>query len=420
MSEKKYYWLKLKRDFFKRHDIRIVEAMPNGKDYILFYLKLLLESIDHEGALKFSETIPYNEQMLSVITNTNIDVVRSAMRVFSELNMIDILDDKTIYMNECTKLIGSETSVAERVRKHRDNKSKIDQQVLTSAKTSAERQRNFRAKKSCEEKQHIPFIEDHMNNKRYGGNYYVVIKRDKYECAICGSIENICVHHIDGYDENKPTNNNENKMLTLCRSCHSQVHAGMGIPKNILDSIDYYENSNEKLPCNADVTVTKRFCNTEKDIEIDKDIDKDIYIGVLDNSNTAESSADATADGEDKAEVPVLYLPLIGNLQFPIFAKDIEDWQPAYPAIDVLQELYRMRSWFDANPKNKKTELGIKRFIVNWLGRSQDRAPRTQPNASQSLPNNQTKENKTAQMLHESYDMMQEWAESMEGNDDSE
>ena len=150
------------------------------------------------------------------------------------------------------------------------------------------------------------------------------------------------------------------------------------------------------------------------------DINKDIYIGVLDNSNTAESSADATADGEEKAEVPVLYLPLIGNLQFPIFAKDIEDWQPAYPAIDVLQELYRMRSWFDANPKNKKTELGIKRFIVNWLGRSQDRSPRTQPSANQSPPNNQTKENKTAQMLHASYDMMQEWAESMEGNDDSE
>ena len=34
----KFYWLKLKRDFFKRHDIQIIEAMPNGKDYVLFYL----------------------------------------------------------------------------------------------------------------------------------------------------------------------------------------------------------------------------------------------------------------------------------------------------------------------------------------------------------------------------------------------
>ena len=92
MADKKFYWLKLKRDFFKRHDIRIIEEAPNGKDYILFYLKLLLESIDHEGELRFSETIPYNENMLSVITNTNLDIVRSALKMFTELNMIEIYD----------------------------------------------------------------------------------------------------------------------------------------------------------------------------------------------------------------------------------------------------------------------------------------------------------------------------------------
>ena len=121
---KKFYWLKLKRDFFKRHDIRIIEEMENGKDYILFYLKMLLESIDHEGELRFSETIPYNEKMLSVITNTNIDIVRSAMKVFVELNMIEMLDDSTIYMTEVLKLTGSETAGAERVRKHR-NKARL-------------------------------------------------------------------------------------------------------------------------------------------------------------------------------------------------------------------------------------------------------------------------------------------------------
>ena len=105
-ENKKFYWLKLKRDFFKRHDIRIIEEMPNGKDYILFYLKILLESIDHQGELRFSETIPYNEQMLSVITHTNVDIVRSAMKIFTELHMIDVLDDQTIYMAETNKLLG--------------------------------------------------------------------------------------------------------------------------------------------------------------------------------------------------------------------------------------------------------------------------------------------------------------------------
>lgn len=119
MSEQRYYWLKLKRDFFKRHDIRIIEAMPNGKDYILFYLKLLCESLDHDGKLRFSDQVPYNEEMLSVITGTNVDVVRTAIQAFSQLGMMDILDDGTIYMTECEKMIGSESEWAEKKRLYR-------------------------------------------------------------------------------------------------------------------------------------------------------------------------------------------------------------------------------------------------------------------------------------------------------------
>ena len=124
-ESKKYYWLKLKRDFFKRHDIRIIEEMPNGKDYVLFYLKLLLESVDHEGTLRFSDTIPYNEQMLSVVTNTNIDIVRSAMKLFIELKMMDIFDDQTIYMSEVEKYIGSESQWAEKKRLQRAKEDNV-------------------------------------------------------------------------------------------------------------------------------------------------------------------------------------------------------------------------------------------------------------------------------------------------------
>ena len=121
-ESKKYYWLKLKRDFFKRHDIRIIESMPNGKDYILFYLKLLVESVDHNGALRFSDSIPYNAEMLGIITNTNVDIVEKAIKVFSELNLIDVLDDSTIYMNEVSNMIGAaaDNDNAERQRRFRE------------------------------------------------------------------------------------------------------------------------------------------------------------------------------------------------------------------------------------------------------------------------------------------------------------
>lgn len=117
------YWMKLKRDFFKRHDIQVIEAMPNGKDYVLFYLKLLCESLDHEGNLRFSDTIPYNEEMLSAITHTNVDIVRGAMKVLISLGLVELFDDKTIYMSEVEKFIGSESESAERMRRHRALKS---------------------------------------------------------------------------------------------------------------------------------------------------------------------------------------------------------------------------------------------------------------------------------------------------------
>ena len=132
MAEKRFYWLKLKRDFFKRHDIRIIESMNNGKDYILFYLKLLCESIDHEGRLRFSESVPYNEQMLAVITDTNVDIVRSAVKIFTDLKMMELMDDGTYFMSEVTKMTGSavDNDNANRQRRFREQR----REMLTDGK----------------------------------------------------------------------------------------------------------------------------------------------------------------------------------------------------------------------------------------------------------------------------------------------
>lgn len=118
-EEKRFYWLKLRRDFFKRHDVSIIEDMDNGKDYLIFYLKLLCESIDHDGNLRFSNEIPYTDKMLASVTKTNVDIVRSALKIFTELDMIEVREDKTIYMTELPKMLGSEVASAERVRAFR-------------------------------------------------------------------------------------------------------------------------------------------------------------------------------------------------------------------------------------------------------------------------------------------------------------
>lgn len=119
-EEKRYYWLKLHKDFFQGHQIRILEGMPNGKEYAYFLLKLLAESVSHDGKLRLSETIPYNEEMLSALTNTNVDIVRSAIKAFEALGLLEIMDDGTYYLTEVKRLTGSETEWAEKKRLYRE------------------------------------------------------------------------------------------------------------------------------------------------------------------------------------------------------------------------------------------------------------------------------------------------------------
>lgn len=113
---KRYYWLKLQDNFFEREEIKIIEAMPNGKDYILFYLKIMLRSINDNGRLIFKRTIPYSNEMLSTITGTNIDVVRVAIDTFIGLGLMDKLDDGALFISEVNKMLGSETEYAQKKR----------------------------------------------------------------------------------------------------------------------------------------------------------------------------------------------------------------------------------------------------------------------------------------------------------------
>lgn len=119
---KRYYWLKLNENFFEREEIKIIEDMPNGKDYIIFYLKLLLKAIKTEGQLIFREVIPYTPNMLASITGTDIDTVRVATELFLKLGLMEKWDDGTLFMVEVQNMVGSETASARRVRKYREKK----------------------------------------------------------------------------------------------------------------------------------------------------------------------------------------------------------------------------------------------------------------------------------------------------------
>lgn len=124
MSEKKYYWLKLPRDFFKRHDIKFIKTLPHGYEIAFFYVELMAESVDHDGELRFSPGLPYSEVMLAALTDTPVEIVTEAMKVLKELGLIIVTEDGTIQIPKVEKMIGSagDSDNAKRQQRYRDRK----------------------------------------------------------------------------------------------------------------------------------------------------------------------------------------------------------------------------------------------------------------------------------------------------------
>ena len=122
--EGKYYWLKLPKDFLKRHDIVFLKSLPQGEKIVFIYLQLMLESIDHEGELRFSEDIPYTTPMLASITNYPEELIETTMNLLASLDLVEIDEDETIRLPKVIKMIGSASASdeARRSKRYREKK----------------------------------------------------------------------------------------------------------------------------------------------------------------------------------------------------------------------------------------------------------------------------------------------------------
>lgn len=120
----------------------------------------------------------------------------------------------------------------------------------------------------------------------------------------------------------------------------------------------------------SDDKMSQCYVEKEKEKEIDKEIDKTIC------SELKNFSSEPSTDQGTKINISVINLTLNTGEEFSISEEDFREWCALYPAVDVMQELRKMRGWLDANPARRKTKRGIKRFIVSWLARCQDAAPK--------------------------------------------
>ena len=120
MSEsKKYYYLKLKENFFDRPEIKAIEGMQSGYEYICIIQKMYLRSLCREGKLMLTDTIPYSLETLSNVLGHKKELIKSAIDMFKSLGLLEILDDQTIYMTEIQNFIGESSSEGDRKREYR-------------------------------------------------------------------------------------------------------------------------------------------------------------------------------------------------------------------------------------------------------------------------------------------------------------
>ena len=111
--------MRLKENFFESEELVMLESMPEGMLYSNILIKLYLKSLKNEGRLMFKDTIPYNAQMIATITRHQIGTVEKALNIFRDLELIEVLDNGTIYMNDIELFIGKASTEAERKKRAR-------------------------------------------------------------------------------------------------------------------------------------------------------------------------------------------------------------------------------------------------------------------------------------------------------------
>lgn len=118
-DNKKYYYLRLKDNFFDSDELKILESMKDGYLYSNILLKLYLRSLKNDGKLVVNDRIPYNAEMLASVTGHQIGTVKQAISIFKDLGLIDVLENGAIYMLDIQNFIGRGSSEADRKREYR-------------------------------------------------------------------------------------------------------------------------------------------------------------------------------------------------------------------------------------------------------------------------------------------------------------
>lgn len=122
---KRYYWLKLKEEFFQDKEMKKLRRIAGGDTYTVIYLKLMLLSLKNDGKLYYDgiEDTFYEELALDI--DEEPENVRVTLMYLEKMKLIQTVEEDELYLTQMDNLIGSESESAQRVREHRSRQKAL-------------------------------------------------------------------------------------------------------------------------------------------------------------------------------------------------------------------------------------------------------------------------------------------------------
>ena len=129
---KRYYWLKLKDDFFISKAMKKLRSIAGGDTYTIIYLKMQLLSVKDEGKLYFDGVDDSFAKELALVLDENVKIT---IQFLMKNGLLKETTRDEYLLPEAKECIGSECSSAERVRKHRALKNSEEEQKMLPSNT---------------------------------------------------------------------------------------------------------------------------------------------------------------------------------------------------------------------------------------------------------------------------------------------
>ena len=123
-ENRKYYFLKLKEDFFEQDTIVLLESLKDGILYSNILMKMYLKSLQFNGFLKVNEHLSLTTEMIATLTRHEVGTVERAVKIFLELGLAETTDTGTIYMSQIETLVGKSSTEGERKKLSRLRKER--------------------------------------------------------------------------------------------------------------------------------------------------------------------------------------------------------------------------------------------------------------------------------------------------------